>query len=71
MFQAMSSPIISSTWLYLQLLVLSTVMTDFTIIGIVATVLVTVKSVITVDNIRSSKYSQVLLMMGEDIVRNM
>ena len=36
-----------------------------------AAILVTVKSVITVDNIRSCKYSQVLLMIGEDIARNM
>ena len=36
MFPAMSSPIIRSTWLYLQHLILSTVMTDFTITSIVA-----------------------------------
>jgi len=36
-----------------------------------ATILVIAKSIITVDNIRNCKYSQVLQMMGEDIARNM
>jgi len=36
MFRAMSSPIIRSTSLYLQLLILPTVMRDFTITSIVA-----------------------------------
>jgi len=35
-FRVISSPIIRSTWLYLQLLMLSTVIIDFTITSIVA-----------------------------------
>jgi len=34
------------------------------------TIILIVKSIIAVDNIRSCKYSQVLLMMGENIARN-
>ena len=58
MFQAMFSPIIKSTWLYLQYLVIFTQV----VTGPVAT---------WVNNTRYCKYSQVLLMMGENIARNM
>jgi len=57
MFWAMSSPIIRSTLPYLQLLIL---FTDTA--GQLAAVLV--------DNIRSCKYIQVFLIMGEDIAQN-
>ena len=60
MFGAMSSPIIRSTWLYLQHMVLST--------GIAAGCQ---PAAIPVDYIRWCNYSQVLLMMGEDIAPNM
>ena len=57
-FWAMSSPIIRNTWMYLQLLILSTN---------------TAASwpAVSVNNIRSCKYGKVLLMMGEDIAQNM
>jgi len=67
MFRVMFSPIIRSTWLYLQHLRLST--------GIAAGWYHGWEGIepaaILVGNIRCCKYSQVLLMMGEDIIRNM
>jgi len=60
MFRAMFSPIIRSTWLYLQLLVMFT------------NVAAGWQPAATFVNItRSCKYSQVLLIMGENISRNM
>ena len=76
-FLAMSSPIIRSTWLYLQLLILSTDTAVCWCHGWDGTGLRPVPShpwhqqaAVSVDNIRSCKYIQVLLMMGEDIARN-
>ena len=70
MFRATSSPIIRSTWLYLQLLILSTgiagVMDEMERSSISS-----MTPAIPVDNTRRCKYNQVLLMMGEDISRNM
>jgi len=60
MFRGLSSSIIRSIWLYLQLLILST-----------DTAASWCTPAVSVDNIRSCKYSKVLLMMGEDIARNM
>ena len=60
MFRAMSSPIIRSTWLYLQLLILTTDIPA----GWYQ------PAAIPEDNVRSCKYSQVLLMIGEDIAPN-
>ena len=75
MFPAMSSPIIRSTWLYLQLLILSTDIAaewchgwDGTVSSISSMTQAGSKAV---DNIRSCKYSQLLLIMGEDIAGNM
>ena len=75
MFRAMSSPIIRSIWLYLQLLILSTGIAAGWCHGWDGTGTVPSHpwhqlAAISVDNIRSCKYSQMLLMMGEDIVRN-
>ena len=65
MFWAMSSPIIRSTWLYVQLLIISTDIAAGWCHGWHQL------AAISVENIRSCKYSQVLLMMGEYIAQNM
>ena len=75
MFRAMYSPVIRSTWLYLQLLVFSIDIAACWCHGWDGTSVPShpwrQPSAISVDNTRSCKYSQVLLMMGEDIARNM
>ena len=73
MFRAMSSPIIRSTWLYLHLLILSTSIAAGWCHGWDGTPSHPWHrpAATSVDNIRSCKYSQVLLMMGDDIARNM
>ena len=75
MFRAMSSPIIRCTWLYLQLWHCPPILLPA---GVLDEMELAVPShtwhqpaAISVDNIRSCKYSQVLLMMGEDIAGNM
>ena len=90
MFRAISSPIIKSTWLYLQFLILSTLLfipnaklnSDLQKFPSHACDLETFgnKSLTShseetkkVDNIRSCKYSQVLLKMGDtrvELIRN-
>ena len=74
-FRAMSSPIIRSTWLYLQLLVMSTDVAAGWCHGWDGTAVPSRRwhqpAAIPVDNIRCCKYSHVLLMMGENIARNM
>jgi hypothetical protein len=67
MFQAMFSPIIGSTWLYLQYLVVFTQVAAGWCLGWVETAL----AATWVNSTRYCKYSQVLLMMGESIARNM
>ena len=64
MFWATSLAVIRSTWLYLQLLILSTDIAASWCHGYQL-------AAVSVDNNRSCKYSQVLLMMGEGIARNM
>jgi len=60
MFRAMFSPIIRSTWLYVQyLVVLTQVAAGWQ------------PAATWVSTARYCKYSQVLLMMGENIARNM
>ena len=75
MFRAMPSLIIRNTWLYLQLLILSTDIAAGCCHGWVGTAGPPhpwhQPAAISVDNIRSCKYSQVFLMMSEGIARNM
>ena len=75
MFRAMFSPIIRSTWLYLQLLILPTNVAAGWYHGLGGTAVPPhpwyQPAATSVDNIRSCKYSQVFLMMGENIARNM
>ena len=75
MFRAMSSPIIRSTLLYLQHLILPTGIATGWCHGWDGTFVPShpwhQPAAISVNNIRCCKYSQVLLMMGEDIARNM
>jgi hypothetical protein len=62
MFRVMFSPIIKSTWLYLQYLVVFTQVADGWCPKWVETELC---------RLWGDKYSRVLLMMGENIARNM
>jgi hypothetical protein len=75
MFRAMSSPIIRNTWLYLQFLILFTYTAAGWCHGWDGTSVPfhpwRRPTAISVDNIRSSKYSQMLLMMGENFPRKM
>jgi len=75
MFRALSSPITRSTWLYLQPLLLSTGIAVGWCHGWDGTAVPShpwyQPTAISVDNIRCCKYSQVLLIMSEDIARNM
>jgi len=72
MFDAMFSPIIRSTWLYLQHLVVFTLVASGWCHGWIETRHEWHQPTATGVNItRCCKYSQVLLMMGENIVRNM
>ena len=70
MFRVMSSPIVRSTWLYLQLLILSTDTAAGWYHGVPSYPWYQ-PAAVSVDNITSCKYHQVLLMMGEDITWNM
>ena len=75
MFRVVFSPIIRSTWLYLQLLILPTDIAAGWCHGWAGTAVPShpwhQPAAIPVGNIRSCKYSQVLLIMGEYITRNM
>jgi len=75
MFRAMFSPIISSTWLYLQHLVIFTNVAAGLCHGWVGTQFPAHSwhqpAAILVNMTRCCKYSQVFLMMGENIARNM
>jgi len=75
MFRTMFSPIIRSTWLYLQYLVLFTKVAAGRCHGWVETAVSThpwhQPAATWVNTTRYCKYNQVLLMMGENIARNM